>query len=217
MTTAARAGGGRWRMTRIGGARWRRGREGEMYATAIITVLISCARILCVFVRGGAGSGHAIPGNVRSWSLARGQPTPVRERSAAECGRAGPGGALRDLEQSADQNFRHLHHSEGVPLGRHDLPPSAPSHRRRKNSQSRLPPDLVPDVKRRMEDQELTQPRGSAAFFGRAIVRELRAVIGSPAEAGGSYYERTQEPVARQSTSTEPDRVCSRTPQIRLS
>src|SRR6266481_5198264 len=130
MTTAARAGGGRWRMTRIGGARWRRGREGEMYATAIVTVLISCARILCVFVRDGAGSGHAIPGNVRSWSLARGQPTPVRERSAAECGRAGPGGALRDLEQSADQNFRHLHHSEGVPLGRHDLPPS----RMRKNA-----------------------------------------------------------------------------------
>src|SRR3984893_17664263 len=41
------------------------------------------------------------------------------------------------------------------------------------------------------------QPRGSAAFFGRAIVRELRAVSGSPAEAGGSYYERTQEPGAR--------------------
>ena len=39
-----------------------------------------------------------------------------------------------------------------------------------------------------MEDQELTQPRGSAAFFGRAIVRELRAVSGSPAEAGGSYF-----------------------------
>jgi len=55
-----------------------------------------------------------------------------------------------------------------------------------------------------MEDQELTQPRGSAAFFGRGDRSELRAVIGSPAEAGGSYYERTQEPGARQSTSTEP-------------
>src|SRR5882762_4090941 len=125
MTTEPRA----WRRPlahgRIGGARWRRGREGEMYATAIISVLISCARILCVSVRGGAGSGHATPGNVRSRSLARRQPTPVRERNAAEYGRAGPGGALRDLEQSADQNFRHLHHTEGVPLGRHGLPPSA--------------------------------------------------------------------------------------------
>src|SRR6266446_4528330 len=194
MTTEARAGGGRWRMARIGGARWRRGREGEMYATAITPVLISCARILCVSIRGGAGSGHAIAGNVRSRSLARGQPTPVREHSAAECGRAEPGGALRDLEQSADQNFRHLHHTKGVPLGRHGLPPSAPSHRRRKNSQSRLPPDQVPDVERRMEDQELTQPRGSAAFFGRAIVRELRAVIGSPAEAEEAITKEPKNP-----------------------
>ncbi len=31
-----------------------------------------------------------------------------------------------------------------------------------KNSQSQLPPDLVPDVERRMEDQELTR-RGSSA------------------------------------------------------
>jgi hypothetical protein len=36
------------------------------------------------------------------------------------------------------------------------------------------------------------------------MVRELRVVIRGPAEAGGSYYERTKKPGAHQSRSRVP-------------
>jgi hypothetical protein len=55
-------------------------------------------------------------------------------------------------------------HTSGVPLGWHGLPPGAPSHCRRKATASRLPLHLVPHAERRMEDQELIQPRDAASF-----------------------------------------------------
>jgi hypothetical protein len=79
------------------------GRRGEFYATSLTTLPVGCARRLRYPVRRGAGLGHTVPWNLGFRSLTSGQPTAVREHSAAECSRAGQGRALGGVEQHADE------------------------------------------------------------------------------------------------------------------
>ena len=102
----------------------------------------------------------------RSGPLARGQPTAIREHSTVECGRAEPCWALGGVEQSADEQLRHLHDTAGVPFRWHGLSPCAASHRRPQTGFAcQLPPDLVPHIEWGMENQELKQsaPKRSTA------------------------------------------------------
>jgi hypothetical protein len=134
----------------------------EAYAIPISTLLAGCTCRLSLAERGGSGSGNAIPRIFRPRPVARGQPALVRQHRAAECGRAEQGRKLGILEQSADQEYRHLYDTACLQLGWHGVPLGPASDRRRRpHSGSQLSPHLVPHTVRGMEDQELTRGAGS--------------------------------------------------------
>jgi hypothetical protein len=83
-----------------GQPRSRSGRRGECMRTLVIILLVRYARRLRPAAGVGASPGQLFPR--RSWPLAGGQPTDVRERGAAECCRANRDRALGGVAQSAD-------------------------------------------------------------------------------------------------------------------
>src|SRR5208282_765489 len=135
------------------------------YAISVTTLPVAGARGRRFPDRGSAGPGQPIPR--RAGPRTGGQPTAVRERSTTECGRADASRTRRGVEQSADEQLRHLHYTAGIPLRWDDLPPSAASHHRRRTATgSQLPPHMVPHAKRGMEDQGLTFRSTRLTRFG---------------------------------------------------
>ena len=108
-----------------GQPRSRSGRRGECMRTLVIILLVRYARRLRPAAGVGASPGQPVPR--RSWPLAGGQPTDVRERGAAECCRANRDRALGGVAQSADEQLRHFDDNPGLPLRWHGLPPGHPA------------------------------------------------------------------------------------------
>lgn len=109
---------------------WRRRRKGEVHAAPITILVSGSARGLPAHLGAGAGPGNSLQRKFRSGPVAGGQPPAVRERGAAECGRAEPGRALRYMEQPANKEPRLLDDTKGIPVGWYGVPLGAPSHRR---------------------------------------------------------------------------------------
>jgi hypothetical protein len=95
-----------------------RRRRGELHATPVIRLLFRRGRGLHDTARGGAGSGQPVPRKRESGPLAVGHQMPfesVARLNAAEPTQVG----RSEVEQSADEQLRHLHDAPSVPLGRH--------------------------------------------------------------------------------------------------
>jgi len=166
--------------------------KGEVYKTSVITWPVGCARGLHFPGRGRAGPNQPVPR--RAGPCTGGQPTVVRERSTTECGRADPSRTLRGVEQSADEQLRHLYYTPGVPLRRDGLPPSAASHHRRRTAtRSQLPSYMVPHAERGMEDQGVNCRRARLWRWG---LTNYEGVFGAAA-AKASTRRTAAPPIPR--------------------
>jgi hypothetical protein len=93
-----------------GQPRSRSGRRGECMRTLVIILLVRYARRLRPAA--GVGPGQLFPR--RSWPLAGGQPTDVRERGAAECCRAGARRRSAIRRRSGTSTIRRVFRSGGT-------------------------------------------------------------------------------------------------------